>query len=620
MRESSVPIGSGPPLRLRAPRMLKKRLIPTQLVEPAERPPVPIVDAPPNVRTRRRLVLRKGLRWVMTTLWLKLTRKYEPASAAKRLRVVLEEFGGLWVKIGQLLSLRTDMMPKEFCDELALLQHRSVGFPPAVARQIIERELGGPIEDYFSEFDDHPFAAASISQVHRGRLRRDDVEVAIKVQRPEIAAIFSRDIGLLRWMVGFMRAIHFMTFMGWDEMLWEVDQIMKEEVDYRYEAANIRRARKSFRKHKVYVPKVYEDYSTRSVLVMEYITGTLMSDFIAMRGSDPERLQNWLDENDVVPSTVGRRLLFAFLQELLEDNLFHGDLHPGNIILLRNSRFAMIDLGSVGSLEKAGLDHYMQSFRALATRDYDKAVDMMFLLSPRLPPTIDLAEVKQKMVRAYRAWDARVHLQSLPYHEKSLNSLGQDTTDIMYAYEIPFSWSFMKVGRTWATLDASLNFLIPDANYTKLFKRFFEKAQARGVKKALKVSTLVAGVSGALEKAAEYSGMLGPIVRRQSLIFRGLPSKIAYLWTTIFRLLKFAVFAGGVVLLYDFLTMHKPEWVAGIEERFLQDAAKAIPSYSVAAGFGLIALLIYLHRLLERLRQRFSEQEVSNTSGSVGGR
>jgi ubiquinone biosynthesis protein len=198
----------------------------------------------------------------------------------------------------------------------------------------------------------------------------------------------------------------------------------------------------------VYVPRVFDEYSTRSILVMESITGTLMSDFITVRNSDPIRLEKWLTENEISATKVGRRLLFAFLQELLEDNLSHGDLHPGNIILLRNSRFAFIDLGSIGSLEKAGLDHYLQSFRAMAIRDYDKAADMLFLLSPRLPPSIDLAEVKQQLLKAYQAWDARAHLKSLPYHEKSVNSLGNDTGNILLAHKIAVSWAFLKVGRT----------------------------------------------------------------------------------------------------------------------------------------------------------------------------
>lgn len=593
--------------------MLKKRLIPTPLVEPAERPPVPISSASSQLRSRRRHVIFGIIGWGMSILWARFRRRYDAASAASSLRALIEGFGGLWVKVGQLMSLRTDMLPKEFSDQLSLLQHRAVGFPPAIARAILERELGAPIERVFSEFHDEPFAAASISQVHWARLRHEDAEVAIKVQRPDIVAIFERDLALLHSVFGFLKFVNFMTFMCWDEMLWEVDQIMREEVDYRYEAANIRRARKSFKKQKVYVPKLYGEYSTRSVLVMEYISGTLMSDFIAMRNHDPVRLQQWLDENEISPAKVGRRLLFAFLQELLEDNLFHGDLHPGNIILLRDSRFALIDLGSIGSLEKAGLNLYAQSFRSIATRDYDKAVDIMFLLSPRLPPAIDLAEVKQKMLKAYAAWDARAQLRSIPYHEKSINSLGTDTTDILYKYQIPVSWAFMKVGRTWATLDASLNYLVPDANYTKLFKRFFIKAQSRGVKKALQPSTLIGGVSHALETVSEFSNILGPLMRRQALSFHGMTSKISYLWTTVFRVLKVAVWLGGFVLLYDFLLNYKPQWVAGVRHQVLDEIARRIPFYEWKFGVFLLVGLIYVYRILDGLRRRFSQREIERT-------
>jgi hypothetical protein len=173
----------------------------------------------------------------------------------------------------------------------------------------------------------------------------------------------------------------------------------------------------------------------------------------------------------------------------------------------------------------------------------------------------------------------------------------------------------------WGTLDASLSNLIPNANYTKLFKRFFAEAQSRAVKKALQISTITSAVSGVLATAAEYGSMIGPIVRRQALVFQGVSSKIAYLWTVVFRVLKIGVIIAGLFFLYDFLLMYEPQWVSGINEQALDSVARKIPAYDVEVGFGIVVLLIYAYWLLGRLRRRFSQTEVTpSSSGSIAGR
>lgn len=592
--------------------MLKPQRIPTHLIGHGARPPVPIVENASPLRARRLHAVLGVLRWLAVYFLRHITGRYDPAISARNLRELFEGLGGLWIKIGQLISLRADVLSPDFCRELSLLQHRSSGFSPDIARQMVETQLGGPIEQFFSEFDALPFAAASISQVHRAVLLKEGVEVAVKVQRPDVVAVFSRDLDLLRAFIRLLNRFNVLKYMAWDELMWEIEQIMLEEVDYRYEAANIRRARKSLKPHGVYVPKLFDRYSTQTVLVMEYIHGALMSDFIAVRDRDPIRLQAWLSENNINPKKLGGRLLFTFLRQMMEDNLFHADLHPGNIILLRNSRFALIDLGSVGTMQKQFLQRYLMSFRAMATRDYEKAADLTFLLSPHLP-VVDLSEVKEKMVRAYRAWEARAYLKDLPYHEKSLANAAGATGRILFDYRIVLSWSFMKISRTWATLDASLNYLMPEANYVKLFRRYFVGAERRALSRTLNVSAIKDRVSNVMTAAVEYGDLIGPIVRRQALVFQGVTSKIAYLWTVLFRILKIAVIIAIVVVGFDLLTLYEPGLVSGVHEQLLVKAAERIPAYDWDVGLGVILALLYFYWLLGRLRRKFSQRE---TGGS----
>ena len=151
--------------------------------------------------------------------------------------------------------------------------------------------------------------------------------------------------------------------MRWQDMLWEVEQLMAEELDYNYEIANIRRMKKVLSRHNIYVPKVFSHYCSERVLVMEFIHGVVMADYLKVAASDPLRLKAWCEENNVEPRRLGKRLFFSNLRQLFEDNLFHGDLHPGNIVLLRDSRIAFIDLGSIGFSDRDFLEKYALYFR-----------------------------------------------------------------------------------------------------------------------------------------------------------------------------------------------------------------------------------------------------------------
>ncbi len=170
--------------------------------------------------------------------------------------------------------------------------------------------------------------------------------------RPGAEDIFAADMAFFQTVVWWLNRFNIFSYMRWQEAIWELDQIMREETDYRFELSNIRLMRKQLCGHSVYVPRPFPKYCRRRVLVMEFLEGTLMSDYIQVSESDPERLAAWLDENHIEPERVGRRLFMSFMRQIVEENRFHGDLHPGNIMLLRNSRVAFIDFGTVGTLEQ----------------------------------------------------------------------------------------------------------------------------------------------------------------------------------------------------------------------------------------------------------------------------
>lgn len=528
--------------------MLDRALIPSALRSNASSRPVVVrpLEKPSRIRSMRlgwRMVV-----WTSRVIVARLRHRPLGAELATEIRTLIEEMGGLWVKTGQLLSLRTDLLSPEFSRELSRLQYAAVGFPFETVRNSVERELGQSLESVFSEFDQHPVAAASICQVHRAKLRATGEVVAVKVQRPGIEQRFKRDLIVLRYLLKGMQHMPGLSFFTWDEMLWETTQIFQEEVDYRYEASNTRRLRKTLRAHDVYVPKVF-NFSTRRLLVMEWIPGVLMSSFLEMSREDPERLRVWCRANDVDPEKLGEKLFLTFFRQLFEDNLFHGDLHPGNILLLRNNRLALIDFGSAGTNDETLLENYRMSMKGVGDKDFPLAVDYLFLLSDGLPP-IDIEAVKAKVVRTYQAWSERAEHRELSYYEKSIGNMGLEAGNVLIENQIVLSWSFMKISRTWSTLDASLAALLPDVNYVKLVAKYFQGAKKRSLHRMRQhgVTDLFDKVhSVSLETELQIEEM-----RRQLFRLRAGLSKGEYVASTLLRFLTRTTQVAIVAVMLDF--------------------------------------------------------------------
>ncbi len=308
--------------------MLKAGLVPTPLIDPRTRPPIEIAPQVSPKRQSSFVLFFKLLRFAMHLRWQSKVRKRPAAEIAFEARNFLEELGGLWIKAGQLLSLRVDLLTPEMSDQLAQLQYRSYGFDPAVARALVEEELGATIPQVFSEWEELPFAAASLSQLHRARLRSGEW-VAVKVQRPGIEQLMRRDLGLIVWLLKRMKRVPSVSYIGWDAMIRELSRMLQEEIDYRYELSNMRRMRKILKAHKIRVPKAYRQLSTKRLIVMEFIPGVIMSEFMRTQRTDPDRLDAWLAENHISPRKVGKRLMISFYRQLYEEEIFHGDLHPG---------------------------------------------------------------------------------------------------------------------------------------------------------------------------------------------------------------------------------------------------------------------------------------------------
>ena len=285
------------------------------------------------------------------------------ATRGERLRLALEELGPVFVKFGQALSTRRDLLPPDIADELAKLQDRVPPFPGALASAMLERVYGRPLDEVFSSFDPTPLAAASIAQVHAATLK-EGVEVVVKVLRPDMREVIDRDLEVLAalaeladryWIEA--RAVRPV------EVVQEYRKTILDELDLMREAANAAQLKRNFAGSPLlYVPVVYWDYCRSNVMVMERIHGVIISriDELRAHGTDIAKLA----ENGVE----------IFFTQVFRHNFFHADMHPGNIFVQlddpKNPRYAAVDFGIVGTLQPRDQHYLAENFLAFFDRDY----------------------------------------------------------------------------------------------------------------------------------------------------------------------------------------------------------------------------------------------------------
>ncbi|HEX5208746.1 MAG TPA: ubiquinone biosynthesis regulatory protein kinase UbiB [Steroidobacteraceae bacterium] len=311
---------------------------------------------------------------------------HRTASPAVRLRLALEELGPIFVKFGQAVSTRRDLLPTDVADELARLQDRVPPFPGSMARAIVEGAYGRPVSEAFSHFEETPLAAASIAQVHAARLP-DGSEVVVKVLRPDMRELIERDLEVL-----FALAELAQTY--WREgrrlrpreIVAEYEKTIIDELDLMREAANASQLKRNFAgSDLLYVPEVYWDYCRLDVMVMERIHGIPISDMERLRAAGTDiRL---LAENGV-------RIFFT---QVFRHNFFHADMHPGNIFVMVDDplkpRYAAVDFGIVGTLDPRDQHYLAENFLAVFDRDY-RRVAQLHVESGWVPPATRIDEME----------------------------------------------------------------------------------------------------------------------------------------------------------------------------------------------------------------------------------
>ena len=290
----------------------------------------------------------------------RLTSRAELVSpeGARAIRLTLEESGGMLVKFGQIASTREDLLPSALTDELAELRTSVPGLPPDVVRAVVEAELGKPIEEVFAQFDVQPLAAASIGVSHRAVLR-DGQRVIVKVQRPGIEESVDRDGRVLVWAAGKLEGRSpAARRVGVTALAKELVASITDELDFTREAANNRAMRLAHADQEgVTFPEIYEELTTRRMIVMEEVLGRPVSDGAA------------IDRTGVSRTVLAERLVDSFLQQILNSGIYHADPHPGNVLIDEQGVLWFIDFGAVGLIDPVTLEGLQQMGVGFSTRD-----------------------------------------------------------------------------------------------------------------------------------------------------------------------------------------------------------------------------------------------------------
>lgn len=296
-------------------------------------------------------------------------RKRASKNKGERLRLALESLGPIFVKFGQILSTRRDLLDDDIADELAKLQDKVPAFPGHVAQAIVERDLKAPVAQLFAEFDATPLASASIAQVHTATLHSGE-KVVVKVIRPKIEKTISKDIGLLYTLA------HLVANMSDDgkrlkpvEVVTDYEYTILDELDLAKEAANTGLLQRNFTNSELlYVPQVYWDYSHRNVMVMERISGIPVADIAA------------LNKANVDMKCLAERGVEIFFTQVFSHSFFHADMHPGNIFVDVSNplkpKYIAIDCAIMGSLDDADKNYLARNLLAFFQRDYRMVAEL----------------------------------------------------------------------------------------------------------------------------------------------------------------------------------------------------------------------------------------------------
>lgn len=376
-------------------------------------------------------------------------------SLGARIRLLMESLGPTFVKLGQLLSTRTDLLPPEITGELARLQDDVPPFPVDEVIALIESETGRPLEASFASFEREPLAAASIAQVHRAVLP-DGTQVVVKVRRPGVEESIATDIEILTGLAHLVHDRLRLDLVDPVQLVREFARGIRRELDFTIEGRYIRRFHENFSAFPgVKIPKVYWEFVTPRLLVLEYVDGVKIDQY--------EQLEAWGIDREA----LARRGAEAFLKQVMLDGCFHGDPHPGNLLVQRDGTLAYVDFGVVGRLDRATMGHLAELFVGFVDADVERVIKAL-VRAGAIQGEIDQVALRDELLDLIDA-----------YHDRSLRDVEisqviAEALEIAYRHRLKFPPDLLLLARAFVTMEGVGKGLNPRFNVMEIAEPFVQ--------------------------------------------------------------------------------------------------------------------------------------------------
>jgi len=555
---------------------------------------------------------------------------------AVRLRETIERLGPSAIKIGQQLSIRTDLIPQEFSDELIALLDNVPPFTLEVAHQLVKQELSQPVEVLFSEFSEEPIGSASIACVYKARLHTGEV-VAVKIRRPEVTQILVSDLAVISILCRFAEFTGIIERGKSEPVVQELRRMLLDELNFLVEARQTELFREDAAKTNRYVtaPKVFRHFSTSGVLVTEFIEGVFLLQVLDGIQRGDEAYLKSLSTQGYNLQMISRRLMNVFYWQLFENPFFHADPHPSNVVVKPDGKIVLIDFGATGTLTSKYRRDLLLFVQSLAEGSIEGMVRYMIASLEPLPP-LNLEAYTNEMYHAMREYLFTARSKHSNWQERSSGRAMTALTEVSRKYNIVMRADVLRYIRASFQFDSIVYRLNPDLDSRKEFRRYLRQRTKRIRKEMRKSRKQISSIGSNTASLQLLNGkwqerlsnldstlsFLSNHTVQLEWLFRRRVSGLMLLLAWIVSIVRTIAAAVLVLVLWTWCRQYHPLWPisrfidAGFTFCFssdLQMLVAHIPTLSERLWFwvslALVVLLFSLQSLMENLQTPKSKVE-----------
>lgn len=429
----------------------------------------------------------RALRWGKEISWMlgqmakdRWQGNWSLRQAGQRMRECFEAMGGTAIKLGQQMAIRVDFLPFEVCDELGLLMDRVPPFPTSYAIEQIEALTGRPMPETFKRFDEQPIGSASIACVFRGCLWSGE-EVAVKVRRPDVAEQFLSDLTIVSYLTQILEASSLVRPDFFKFFRIEIFDMFISELDFNKEANYQNMFRRYVRQDRIRwlsAPRVFSQYSNDHVLTSEFISGYSCADILkAVETVDTDSLA-LLKSQNIDPLAIGRRIMLLALWGRMECPFFHGDPHPGNILIRPGNRLIMLDFGSCGINSLKQAEHQMELARRLVNNDISGGTAVSMSVLAPLPKT-DIPLLRRRVEQVLWEYQIVVNSKDAVWWERTSAALWISVIEATREFQLPVNLDVLRMTRATLLYDTIACRLNSSLNADNTYRRWLKRAMSR---------------------------------------------------------------------------------------------------------------------------------------------